>query len=220
MNFSSQKQGNTPQRQKGRKEDLAMNLWLIIPVKPFGEGKSRLHHVLDASQREALSRRLLRGVIDTVNESVLAERMLVISRDPAVLGLARAAGTATMPETGDELNAALESARDQAMAWGAGAVLILPSDLPLVTVDDLARLYALAAEGEGVVIAPSRDGGTNALLLRPAHLLDFSYGPDSFRRHCQQARAEGHRCRVLESPTLAFDLDWPQDLDELSVLAE
>jgi len=197
-----------------------MNLWLIIPVKPFDEGKSRLHHVLGAAQRAALSRRLLRGVLDTVSESGLAERILVISRDKAVLDLARTAGAVTVPETGDDLNMALEAARGRAIESGAGAVLILPADLPLVTTDDLARLHALAAEGEGVVIAPSRDGGTNALLLRPPHLLDFAYGPDSFRHHCQQAHANGYRCRTLESPTLAFDLDWPQDLDELSVLVE
>jgi len=197
-----------------------VNLWLIIPVKPFGEGKSRLHHVLNADQRAALSRRLLRGVLDTVKESGLAERILVISRDEAVLDLARAAGAVTVPETGDGLNTALEAARGRAIESGAGAVLILPADLPLVTVDDLARLHALAAEEEGVVIAPSRDGGTNALLLRPPHLLDFAYGPDSFQHHRQQAHANGYRCRTLESPTLAFDLDWPQDLDELSVLVE
>ncbi len=197
-----------------------MNLWLIVPVKPFDEGKSRLHHVLDGDQRAALSRRLLCGVLDTVRRSGLAARILVISRDEAVLNLASAAGAATMPEAGNDLNAALEAARGRAVERGAEAVLVLPSDLPLVTVDDLVRLYALSVEGADVVIAPSRDGGTNALLLRPPHLLDFAYGPDSFRHHCQQARANDLRYRVLKSPTLAFDLDWPQDLDELSVLAK
>lgn len=197
-----------------------MNLWVIVPVKPFGEGKSRLDSVLDAPQRTALNRRLLRRVLDTTRESGLANHILVISRDPAVLELASATGADVMYEAGDDLNGALESARAQARAAGAGAVLILPSDLPLVTVDDLARLYALAGEGDGVVIAPSRDGGTNALLLRPPQLLDFTYGPDSFRRHCRQAQKKGYRCQTLTSPTLAFDLDWPQDLDELSVLVE
>jgi 2-phospho-L-lactate guanylyltransferase len=62
------------------------------------------------------------------------------------------------------------------------------------------------------VIAPSRDGGTSALLLRPPDAIDFAFGEESFRRHCTLAQARGVQCQVYESPTLAFDVDVPRDL--------
>jgi len=200
-----------------------MKLWLVIPVKPFQESKSRLHHVLDADQRAALSRRLLDGLLATVMEfaaepGVQMAGALVISRDRAALRLAEWAGAVALSENGADLNAALEEARRQVALFEADALLVLPSDLPLLTVDDLHALYALAVKQPGLVIAPSRDGGTNALLLRPPHAIDFAFGPDSFQRHCQLARANGYRCQVVESSSLAFDIDWPQDLDELLVL--
>lgn len=200
-----------------------MKLWLVIPVKPFQESKSRLHPVLNTPQRAALSRRLLTGVLTTVMNSaaepdVEIAGVLVISRDLAALRLAESAGAIAIPEKGDDLNHALDEARREVMKLGADALLILPSDLPLLAIDDLRALYAAAAQQPGLTIAPSRDGGTNALLLRPPDLIDFAFGVDSFQRHCQLARTSGHACSVVESPNLAFDVDWPQDLDELAVL--
>ena len=63
-----------------------------------------------------------------------------------------------------------------------------------------------------VVIAPSHDGGTNALLLYPPYVIDFAFGPDSFRRHHRQAIQADVAVQIVQSSTLAFDIDWPADL--------
>jgi 2-phospho-L-lactate guanylyltransferase len=136
----------------------------------------------------------------------------VISRDPAVRALAAAQGAQPLVERGYDLNAALEQARAAVVAAGAAAVLVLPADLPLLTAEDLAGLCAQAQLGDGVVIAPSHDGGTNALLLRPPLALPYAFGVDSFARHCALAAAAGLPCRVYRSPTLAWDVDTPEDL--------
>jgi 2-phospho-L-lactate/phosphoenolpyruvate guanylyltransferase len=91
----------------------------------------------------------------------------------------------------------------------------LPADLPLLTVEDLRHLHHLAATGRGLVIAPSRGGGTSALLLRPPHAIPFAFGPASFAQHCRLAAEHGYGCVVYESPTLAFDVDTPADWAEL-----
>jgi 2-phospho-L-lactate guanylyltransferase len=49
----------------------------------------------------------------------------------------------------------------------------------------------------------------------PAGLIEYEYGPDSFERHCNLARAAGARLEVCEMPSLALDLDMPDDLDIL-----
>jgi 2-phospho-L-lactate guanylyltransferase len=187
-------------------------LWLIIPVKPFGEGKSRLAASLSPAQRAALSQRLLERVLRLAHETGRFAARLVISRDPAVAAAATAAGAVALGEERSGLNAALSQARAAAVAAGAGAILVLPADLPQVTAADLQRLVDACRGEAGVVIAPSRDGGTNALLLWPPDVLDFDFGPDSFRRHCDQAARKGLAVSVVESSTLAFDLDRPQDL--------
>jgi 2-phospho-L-lactate guanylyltransferase len=81
-----------------------------------------------------------------------------------------------------------------------------------VTASDLHRLLATLTGSPSVVIAPSHDGGTNALLLVPPDVIDFAFGPDSFREHHRQAIQAGVSIQIIESPTLAFDIDRPGDL--------
>lgn len=187
-------------------------LWLIVPAKPFGEGKSRLASVLTTDERAQWSRRWLTHVLKTASEWGRCAGIAVISRDAAVLDLAEAMGALPVHETGDDLNSALTQAADIALARGAGAVLALPADLPLLTLDDLNELYTLAEDEDGVIIAPSHDGGTNALLLRPPKAIPYAFGEGSFARHLAMAAAQGLPSHVYQSATLALDVDRPEDL--------
>lgn len=185
---------------------------MIVPVKPFGEGKSRLAALLDATQRGEFSRQWLRHVLTVATSWGRFAGMVVISRDPAVLAVASEQGAQPLREQGDDLNLALEMARAYAVAAGADAVLVLPSDLPVLAVEDLDELYDLALEGSGMVIASSHDGGTNALLLRPPQAIAYAFGEASFARHIALAAAAGLSIRVYHSATLALDIDHPEDL--------
>lgn len=187
-------------------------LWLIVPVKPFGEGKSRLAHAASTELRAELSQRWLTHILTTAQAWGRFAGIAVVSRDPAVLALADTLGALAVAESGDDLNVALRQAMEVVAAVAAEGVLMLPSDLPLLTAEDLQELYELAEEGECVSIAPSYDGGTNALLLRPPHAIPFSFGEQSFARHLALAAAAGLPCHVYHSSTLALDIDRPEDL--------
>ena len=187
-------------------------LWLIVPVKPFGEGKSRLALAASTELRAELSQRWLIHVLTTAQAWGRFAGIAVVSRDPAVLALADTLGTLAVAESGDDLNAALRQAGDVVVAIGAEAVLMLPSDLPLLSAEDLQELYELAEEGESVSIAPSYDGGTNALLLRPPDAIPCAFGEKSCARHLALAAAAGLPCHVYHSSTLALDIDRPEDL--------
>jgi 2-phospho-L-lactate/phosphoenolpyruvate guanylyltransferase len=218
----------------------AMNLWLLIPVKPFSESKSRLAPVLTAEDRAALSRQLLEGVIALAQETRVFQGIVVVSRDAHVLSLAGHLGVVALHETVSEveallvkhsgnlagelvnagnqkqettLNQALFSAQAHAQAAGADAILVLPADLPLVTVEDVQALIEPAMhQARMVVIAPSHDGGTNALLLRPPSAIPFAFGIQSYARHHALARAAGLPLTVVQTPSLTYDLDLPEDL--------
>lgn len=197
-----------------------MKLWLIVPVKPFGVGKSRLAGALSDPARARLSRRMFHHVLTQAAQANVLAGSLVVSRDAAVLDGLPEPQAIFVQERGTDLNRALEQGRQQAVAWGAEAILVLPADLPLLTAEDIRRLYLAATAADGVVIAPSTDGGTNALLLRPANAIHFAFGPHSFAAHQALAHQAGLPCLRFQSPTLSFDVDWPTDLTTLTPLLE
>ena len=98
--------------------------------------------------------------------------------------------------------------------YATRGVLVLPADLPLMTREDVLALVERATKPPVVVIAPDRrEEGTNALLICPAGLIEYDFGPGSYKRHCERARKAGARLEVVNLPSLSLDLDLPEDLD-------
>ncbi len=194
-----------------------MNLWTLLPVKPFEAGKSRLASVLDGQARTRLARCLFLRTLETVL-AVQAGPVLVVSRDEEALKLAARHGAQPLQEAWDanrdaeeQLNAALGQAIAYAQTQGADGVLILPTDLPRLTPQDVAALVQWIGPEPGVLLAPSATGGTNALLLVPPDVISPAFGPGSAARHQAMAQAAGASVRVCRRPGLVFDLDTPED---------
>ena len=63
------------------------------------------------------------------------------------------------------------------------------------------------------MVARAKDGGTNAVAMRPPGVLPTLFGEsESCRLHEEAARRAGLRAVVLDLPGLAFDVDTPEDL--------
>lgn len=191
-----------------------MTLWAIVPVKPLRRGKSRLSAVFSEDERTDLNRYLLENTVRTLKKIPAIEHVLVVSRDPRALAVARDLGARTVQENGQpHLNVALTRATVVAKTYATRGVLILPSDLPLVTEEDIQVMLDRAVDPPVVVLAPDRHRhGTNALLVCPVGLIEYHYGEDSFEKHCALAREKGARVEVCELPSLTLDLDRPEDL--------
>jgi 2-phospho-L-lactate guanylyltransferase len=186
-----------------------------LPVKPLNRAKSRLADVLTADQRQRFAEMTLRHVLETTRSTRQITGTLVISRDNKVLSIAREFGARTVQESGQPaLNPALMRATQLLASWNAGAILVLPADVPLLAPDDLAGMIRLAGTHEEcVVIATDRlYDGTNALLVRPPGLLAYDYGPGSYRRHLNQAHSLGVHVAEYRSQNLQYDLDIPEDI--------
>jgi len=192
-----------------------MTLWAIVPVKPLRWGKSRLAGVLSQEERKDLNSHLLIHTLETLNAIPEIEHVLVISRDPAALSLARSHGARTVQENGaPELNIALARATIVAKNYSTSGVLIVPADLPLITPEDVRAMLDLAKDPPVVVLAPDRHrSGTNALLVCPVGLIEYDFGPGSFQRHCERAHQAGARLEICELPSIALDMDLPEDLE-------
>jgi 2-phospho-L-lactate guanylyltransferase len=192
-----------------------MSIWAIVPVKPLRRGKSRLAGILTEDERAALNQELLERTLKTLSTLKELNQVLVVSRDPHALTIARNHGAKTVQEDGQpHLNTALKRATVVAQVHATQGVLILPADLPLLTAEDVLALIDRAAKPPVVVIAPDRHGrGTNAMLMVPAGQIEYDFGEDSFQRHCDRAIKSGARLEIVELPSLALDLDLPEDLE-------
>lgn len=200
--------GRWPRRRCGRYPDRVRIA--LIPVKELSQAKARLAPLLDAAERRELARAMYRDVLAAALACQALDTVAVVSRDEEALSTAQEAGAEGLPEPGG-LNEALGAATTALAARGAQRILVLAADLPLATPEELALVLEQEAD---VVIAAAKDGGTNALALAPG-AIPFHFGPNSAQRHREAAASAGLRVVRLHSPTLAFDIDTPDDLREL-----
>ena len=187
----------------------------VIPVGTLDGAKSRLGAVLDAEERRDLVTRLADGTIRAVvGVGPAIAETIVVTPDDDVRALALEAGARPLRQRGHGLNAGLRQARDEAVAGGGSAMLVVPVDLPRVTSEAVAAIVAVleAHQPPLVAIVADRHGrGTNALLLSPPDVIDPMFGGDSHEAHVAAARAAGATVIELDGP-LADDLDTPEDL--------
>src|ERR1700694_3184979 len=99
-----------------------------------------------------------------------------------------------------------------AVGGGAEAVLLLSSDLPLVTIDAVREVLEAGSrlKAPAVVAVPAVGrGGTNALSLRPPDAIELHFGADSLAQFREEAESRGVTFAVHHSDAMALDLDEP-----------
>jgi 2-phospho-L-lactate/phosphoenolpyruvate guanylyltransferase len=199
-----------------------MTTWAIVPVKPLNRAKSRLSEILEPEQRETLALGMMSYVLEVLTRTPKLDGVLVISRDMKALARAREIeGVQTLQESGTpELNHALQRANRMLISWGATATLILPADVPLVSVADIEAIIDLGYQPHTLVIAPDRhQDGTNAMFTRPPDIIELGFGRGSYRQHVLSAKRVGAAVQVYESERMALDVDIPEDLTYYRELA-
>ena len=197
-------------------------------VVPFGaeRPKTRLSPVLDADERRAFARAMLRDVLDALAST---------GHDPTVVATAPVDCDAPVEVDDRPLTEAVNdrlpggagddaAAEDDAKADADAAaeddrpdpIAVVMADLALATPAALERLFAPDAD---VVLAPGRGGGTNALVVRhPGFRVD--YHGASIRDHRAIARDVGASTATVDSFRLATDVDEPGDLVEVLLHAD
>jgi 2-phospho-L-lactate guanylyltransferase len=95
-------------------------------------------------------------------------------------------------------------------------VLVVLSDLPLVTTDEIDSLFLDLPPAPHVRLARSHEGlGTNALLRTPPTAISTRFGGRSFQDHVAAAADANVGCTTVDLPGLSFDIDTIEDLSEL-----
>lgn len=195
----------------------------ILPIKSFGAAKQRLSGLLGTGAREALVQAMFQDVLGALRRIPELDAIAVVSANTMAQRAARGEGVLLLD---DELeaghNEAAQIGIEYAVANGFDRVLLIAGDTPLLDPADVSALLNGAAEdGTGLVVVTDRHGtGTNALLLCPPTAVAPAFGPGSRARHEELATAAGVSCRVGDVPSLALDVDTPEDLAELTRLLD
>ena len=186
----------------------------LIPVKKLTESKSRLLSSLPDETRQALTLAMLEDLIEALTQTRGLDRIAVTTPDETVARNAKAAGAEILMRPEPGLNAALEDGRERLVPNRDHDLLFVLGDVAGALASDFEKLLT-APEGDApqVRLAPSSDGGTSALLHKPAGVIPCWFGKNSAERHRDAAQAAGIAYHEIELASLAIDLDQPEDLE-------
>jgi 2-phospho-L-lactate guanylyltransferase len=201
---------------------------VVLPVKRFANAKTRVVKTIGPPARAAVLRAMLADVLVALDRSRQVERIVLVT------GEGRAEKVAM--ERAKRVRTPIEVLRDptdrghseaatlgivRAKALEAGCAALLPGDCPLLDPYELDGALASLGESTVGVVADRHGTGTNGLFLSPADAIGPAFGPGSCERHLDRGRRAGFEARLVEVPSLALDLDTPEDLDALSsILAD
>jgi 2-phospho-L-lactate guanylyltransferase len=193
----------------------------ILPIKSLDAAKQRLREELDPMPRRALAEAMFSDVLVALRRATLVDEVLVVSKDHGVQRIAGGYGALVADDEDRGHNVAARRGIVRAREMGADRALLIPGDCPLLDPAELDQLLAEEATAPSVLIVPDRHGtGTNALLLTPPDALAPSFGPGSHARHQEEAAAAGVAARTYEVPSLALDIDTPEDLAAVEAALE
>ena len=198
-----------------------MSLAVVVPVRAFDLGKSRLAEWFSPAEREILARTMAEIVVaprdDSGDDSGDDTDWFVVCDDARVAAWAESRRATPILVSASGLNAALVEARASILPRTAAThVVISHADLPLA--GDLVASVRDAigsSRPSSIVIAPDRrHDGTNVIAVPRDRFpeWEFCYGPDSFAAHRTVATRLGLDTFVLEDAGLATDVDTVDDL--------
>jgi 2-phospho-L-lactate guanylyltransferase len=194
-----------------------MTTWVVVLIKDFDSAKQRLRPALGVRSRRALARRNARLAVAA---AAAGDHVLVVAGSEEVAEVVGALGVEVLLEPREEgQNVAARRGINHAVASGAAAVLVLSSDLPLVTraaVADLIRYGSRLSPPAAVAVPALGRGGTNALYLRPPDAIGLHFGDESLAKFRADADSRGVELMIHHSEAMALDLDEPSDLARLS----
>jgi 2-phospho-L-lactate guanylyltransferase len=194
-----------------------MVVFAVVPVKELGAAKKRLSSILNHEERTLLAAVMLDDVLRTLKSSIIHETV-VVSNDVVVQKCSEKFGFSYISQNRPGLNQAINEATEWCVNRKASSVLVLPSDIPLISPENIEKIVELGSNESTVVLSPSSNGGTNALYQNPPNLMRPCFGSDSFIEHVEEALAKKVRLRFYYSVGTATDIDSAEDLKKLLII--
>ena len=192
-------------------------MWAVIPVKNLNEAKHRLESVLNPIQRRNLFAAMLEDVLATVMAVPEFEQVAVATICPTAAEIARRNGASVLSTVQDEgQTKAVARTASTLEENGIKHMLMLPGDVPLVTVEEIQTVLEVHGNAPTMTIVPARDEqGSNCIALSPPTAAPLRFGPNSYFPHLETARKMGLTLNTTKLPGIGLDIDTQDDLQEL-----
>jgi len=158
---------------------------------------------------------MLTDVLAAITQSRLTPRRTwIVTSDPDLKPVAATYRANFLWDSMYSLNQSLSLAIDVLKKKDSEALLILPSDIPLLQPDDLDQLGHLVNQSPRptIYLTPSYAGGTNLLFQSPIDLISPCFGVDSFKKHWHAATKTGYEPILYSATTIRLDIDTTLDL--------
>lgn len=189
-----------------------------------GTAKTRLQPLLGAPGCARLQQALLVHTLATASPVAPTSLHVAVEPPNAVAEVARAVGAAAtvFAQQGSNLGARMYAAVAHAAATRPGPIVLIGTDVPLLTPDGIIEATGLLEAGHDVVFGPALDGGYYLIALRRPTPAVFDIdpalwgGPRVLEFSVAAARAADLDVAFL--PTLR-DLDTPEDARALAAEA-
>lgn len=196
----------------------ADEIWAVVPVKEFDAAKQRLAGMLSPEQRRVLAATMVEDVLGTLAAVPELAGVVVVTCDPLATELARRVGARVTTEHARDGQTAAVAATAHALARdGVGAMLMVPGDIPLVSIGEVVALVRAHGSAPAFSIVPAHDErGSNAVLCSPPNAVPLRFGNDSFLPHLAAAREKAIEPTILRLPGIGLDIDRPEDLARLA----
>jgi 2-phospho-L-lactate guanylyltransferase len=186
--------------------------WIVIPVKRLESAKQRLAPVLPAQARRELALAMLRDVLEATTPVRGIRGVAVVTPDERLRPVCTAHGATWLgEETVSGMNAAVAHAARVLEASGVARTVVIPADLPAVSVAAVERVLA-EITADVAIVRDRRGRGTNMLACRPPSAVRPRFGTGSFAAHIEAAWAHGLAPQEIHSPPFVSDVDTPEDL--------
>ncbi|GAA0670599.1 2-phospho-L-lactate guanylyltransferase [Streptomyces malaysiensis subsp. malaysiensis] len=186
---------------------------VLLPVKPFALGKSRLGSWAGAARRD-IARAVFLDTMDAILHTPEVCRLIVVTADPEAHALAAGAGAEGIHEASvGGLNAAARlgaaAAADHGTGVRTGPVAVVAADLPALKPRELASVLAEAGRHPRAVLADHRGHGSTILTAQDPSFLLPGFEGASRARHAANGAYEIAHSGV---PGARLDIDVPGDL--------
>src|SRR5258706_4345966 len=155
---------------------LTSGIWAVVPVKETEGAKERRAGVVPAARRQAWALAMIEDVLAALTAAQGLAGIALVTLDPHAMQLAAQYGAKCIEDGArDGHTGSVTAAARQLKARGAGGILQVPGDIPLITAGEIEALLAAHKPAPSFTIAPSHDEIGIALDIdNPADLAHFS----------------------------------------------
>jgi 2-phospho-L-lactate guanylyltransferase len=194
--------------------DRGKGIWAVVPVKETIGAKQRLGDAVPPQLRKEFVLTMLEDVLTAVSRTSGLAGLALVTLDVRATELGRGYGARILTADARGGHTAAVAAAARLLAGeGAGGMLQLPGDIPLVTAEEISHVVSMHRAAPSFTIVPSHDDfGSNTVVVSPPTAVPLTFGDDSFFPHLETAKRCGVEPQVVRLPGIGRDIDNADDL--------